>query len=158
MTKTRLGSALLTVVLIANGMISFQPTMASDELPRSLRIPLASRERIPISTILSHPDDYHLREVRLAGTVTKDQTEIITDWRTCGQAYERTTFTVEDDSGAIDIIDQGACGRNMSVLKAPMVKVWQQVDLLVLVMLVTNTGRSESSLEPTLRFLDIPRY
>lgn len=33
MIATRFGAGLLTVVLIANGMIWFQPTMASDEFP-----------------------------------------------------------------------------------------------------------------------------
>jgi hypothetical protein len=44
----------------------------------------------------------------------------------CGRAYERTTVTVEADSGQIEVIDQGACGRNISGFKTPMLKVGQQ--------------------------------
>ncbi len=153
----------LVIVFMTIGLSSVQSGLASDNLPRSSRIgplglSLGSYEPIPIGTVLAHPDRYQMREIRLSGAVTAIQAEIITNRLICGRAHERTMLTVEDDSGTINVIDQGACGRNIGVLKAPMVKVGQQIDLLVLVMLVTDAERSEPSLEVTLRFLDIPRH
>jgi hypothetical protein len=131
---------------------------ASDDLPRSsrvgpLRIPLTSYERIPIETVLAHPDRYQMREIRLIGTVMSIQTETITNRLICGRAHERTTLLVEDESGQIEIIDQGACGRNQSSLKAPMLKVGQQINLLVLIN--TPTRSDASAVEATIRFLDL---
>ena len=94
-----------------------------------------------------------MREIRLTGTVTTIQTETVTNRLICGRAHERTTLTVEDDSGQIEIIDQGACGKNISSLKAPMLKVGQQIDLLVLVILARYADQSETALEVTIRFL-----
>jgi hypothetical protein len=157
-TKTRFGSALLTIVLIANGMIGLQSTMASDELARSyLKIPLVSRERIPISRISADPDQYQMREIRLTGIVTAIQTETITNRFVGGRAHERTTLTVEDGSGRIEVIDQGACGRNLSALKAPMLKVSQQADLLVQISIPINSGTAGSPVEATIRFVDLVR-
>ena len=60
---------------------------------------------------------------------------------------------VEDDSGQIEVIDQGTCGRNVSSLKAPMLKIGQQINLLVLVILARYADQSEPSLEDTIRYL-----
>ncbi|UVT15217.1 MAG: hypothetical protein H8K04_15560 [Nitrospira sp.] len=135
---------------------------ASDDLRQSsrvgaLRIPLISYERIPIATVLAHPDRYQMREIRLTGIVTAIQTETVTNRLICGRAYERTTLTVEDDSGQIEIIDQGACGRNVSSLKAPMLEVGQQIDLLVLIVISASSTSAGSSVEATIRFLDLAR-
>ncbi len=75
----------------------------------------------------------------------------------CGRAHERTTVTVEDDSGQIEVIDQGACGRNISGLKAPMPKVGQQADFLVLIMIPTSPNAPSLSVEATIRFVDLVR-
>ena len=159
MTESRVYSALLTVVLISAGMIWFDSVMASDELPRSyLKIPLVSRERIPISKIFAHPDQYQMREVRLTGTVTAIRTETITNRFVCGRAHERTTLTVEDDSGRIEVIDQGACGKNVGVLKAPMVRVGEQIDLLIHILVRRNASSQETTLESSLLFIDRVRY
>lgn len=152
----------LTAILITAGAICFQSVMALDDLRQSsrvgtLRIPLASYKRIPIGTVLAHPDRFHMREQRLTGIVTATQTETITNRLICGRAHERTTLMVEDESGQIEIIDQGTCGRNLSVLKAPMVKVGEQIDLLVLIMVTTNRESRETALEATIRFLDRAR-
>lgn len=153
----------LTAILFTAGAICFQSAIASDDLRQSsrvgaLRTPLASYERIPIGTVLAHPDRFQMREIRLTGIVTTIQTEIVTNRLICGRAHERTTLMVEDDSGQIEVIDQGACGRNVSTLKAPTLKIGQQIDLLVLVILAKYTDRSETSLEVTLRFLDLVRH
>jgi len=99
-----------------------------------------------------------MREIRLTGTVTAIQTEIITNWKICGFAHEQTVLTLEDDSGQIEVIDRGACGRNLSVLKASMVKVGEQIDQLVLIMVTTNRESREAAVEVTIRFLDCARH
>ncbi|OQW35392.1 MAG: hypothetical protein A4E19_01060 [Nitrospira sp. SG-bin1] len=159
MAASRLGAVLLTVLLISAWTIRFQSTMASDELPRSyLKIPLVSRERIPIGRILAYPDQYQMREIRLTGTITAIHTEIITNRFVCGRAHEWTMLTVEDDSGRIEVIDRGACGMNMSALKAPMVKVGEQIDLLVHILVRTNLDSRETTPESSLLFMDRVRY
>lgn len=60
---------------------------------------------------------------------------------------------VEDDSEQIEIIDQGACGKNVSSLKASMLKIGQQVDLLVLITIPTRSDIYGLALEVTISFL-----
>jgi hypothetical protein len=163
MTVPGIRPILSIAILMTASAICFQSAIASDDLRQSsrvgaLRIPLTSYERITIGTVLAHPDRYQLREIRLAGTVTAIQTETITNRLICGRAHERTTLTVEDDSGTIELIDMGACGRNMSALKAPMLKVGEQIDLLVHIRVATNQESREATLEATIRFLDRARY
>jgi hypothetical protein len=153
----------LAAILSMAGVIFFQSATASGDLRQSsrvgaLRIPLTSYERIPIGKVLAHPDHYQMREIRLTGTVTTIQTETVTNRMICGRAHERTTILVEDDSGTIEIIDRGACGINQSVLKAPMVKVGEQIDLLVLIMVTPKPESREVALEATIRFLDRAQY
>ena len=51
--------------------------------------------------------------------------------RDCGKPYELTVIALEDESGVVDVLDQGACGRNTSVLRAPMLTGGDRVDLLI---------------------------
>lgn len=158
-----IGLGLRTFILILSGVIGLYSAVASDELSlpsrtSSVRMSVASYERTLIATILAHPDRYQMRDIRIGGTVMAIQTETITNRLICGSAHERTTLMVEDDSGQIEVIDQGACGRNLSVLKAPMVKVGEQIDLLVMIMVTTNRESREAALEATIRFLDRARH
>jgi hypothetical protein len=149
----------LTVILLITDSLCLQFAIASDELPRSyLKIPLVSRERIPISKILAYPDQYQMREIRVTGTVTSIQTETITNRFVCGVTHERTVLTLEDDHGQIEVIDRGACGKNRSALKAPMVKVGEQIDLLVYIGVTTNSESREPMAETIIQFLDRVRY
>ncbi len=91
-----------------------QSSFALDPLPRSprvgsLRIPLLSYNRVPISALLSDSASYHLREIRIAGIVRTVETQLMT--RGCGKPYELTMLSLEDESGMVDVIDQGACGK-----------------------------------------------
>lgn len=109
-------------------------SFALDPLPRSprvgsLRIPLLSYNRVPISKLLSDPASYHLREIRIAGTVHTIETQVMT--RGCGVPYELTTISLEDESGLVEVLDRGACGRNRSPVRAPMLAPGDRVDLLV---------------------------
>ena len=123
----------------------------------AFRIPLTSYERIPIGPLLANPDRYQMREIRVAGTVIAIHTEIITNRMVCGRAHERTALTVEDNSGQIEVIDQGACGKNVGTLRAPMLKVGQPIDLLVQIMIPTTLGTSGSPVEATIRYIDLVR-
>lgn len=157
---TRIG--LRTFILILSVVISAHSAPASDELSLpswagSVRISLASYERIPIATMLAHPDRYQMRDIRITGTVMAIQTETITNRMICGSAHERTALTVADDSGQIEVIDRGACGKNVGALKAPMLRVGQQIGLLVSIIIPTGLGAPGSTLEATIRFIDLAR-
>ncbi|MFO0701373.1 MAG: hypothetical protein U0236_19300 [Nitrospira sp.] len=146
-------SIFLTIAVL---LITYQAGNAFDEFPYSSRvgpqrIPLTSYERIPIEKVLAHPDQYQMREIRLAGTVTAVQTEVIANPWICGRAHERTTLTLEDESGQIEVIDLGACGKNQSVLKAPMLKVGQRINLLVLINTPAGSGSATPPPEVTIR-------
>lgn len=111
-----------------------ESSFALDSLPRSprvgsLRIPLLSYNRVPISKLLSNPTNYHLREIRIAGTVRTVETQLMT--RGCGKPYELTVISLEDESGLMDVLDKGACGRNTSAVRAPTLAAGDRVDLLV---------------------------
>jgi hypothetical protein len=95
----------------------------------SLRIPLLSYNRVPIESLLSNISNYHLREIRIAGTVRAIKTHIMT--RGCGKNYELTVISLEDESGAIDILDQGACGRDTSPVRAPALAIGDRVEMLI---------------------------
>jgi len=150
------------IIFILSGLIGLHSVLASDEFTpssqvSSVRISVASYERIPINTLLARPDHYQMRDIRITGTVLAIQTEIIPNRMICGSAHERTTLLIEDDSGQIEILDQGACGKNVGALKAPMLKTGQRIDLLVQIMLPTSSGPSGSSVEATIRYIDLPR-
>ena len=54
--------------------------------------------------------------------------------RGCRVAYELTLISLEDESGLMDVLDKGVCGRNTSVVRAPMLAAGDHVDLLVQVL------------------------
>ena len=162
MTALRIRIGLRSVILILSGMINLHSVLASDELSlpsrvSSVRMSVASYERIPIGIMLAHPDRYQMRDIRITGTVLAIQTEIIPNRMICGSAHERTALTLEDDSGQIEILDQGACGKNVGALKAPMLKTGQRIDLLVHISIPTSSGSSGSSVEATIRYIDLVR-
>ena len=137
----------MTGTLVVGGPES---SSAFESLPRSprvgsLRIPLLSYNRVPISKLLSDPTSYHLREIRMAGTVRTVKTQLMT--RGCGKPYELTVISLEDESGVVEILDQGACGRNTSPLRAPMLAAGDRVDLLVQVIGGMKTDELGDSLE-----------
>ena len=144
----------MIVTLIAGGS---ELAVALDPPPRSprvgsLRIPLLSYNRVPISKLLSDPTSYHLREVRIAGTVRIIQTRVMTQG--CGVPYELTIISLEDESGQVEVLDNGACGRNRSAVRAPMLTVGDRVELLVQVVGGTKTDESEVSPEAFVLWID----
>ncbi len=160
-SHTRIG--LRSLILILSVLITTHSAFAADErsLPSrvgSVRMSISTYERIPIASLLAHPDRYQMRDIRIAGTVMVMQTETIPNRMICGSPHERTTLTLEDESGQIEVIDQGACGKNVGALKAPMLKAGEQVDLLVQIMVTKNPESRETLLETTIRFLDPVRY
>ena len=160
-SHTRIG--LRSLILILSVLITTHSAFAADErsLPSrvgSVRMSISTYERIPIASLLAHPDRYQMRDIRIAGTVMVMQTETIPNRMICGSPHERTTLTLEDESGQIEVIDQGACGKNVGALKAPMLKAGEQIDLLVQIMVTKNPESRETLLETTIRFLDPVRY
>ncbi|MEK7763826.1 MAG: hypothetical protein AAB433_19825 [Nitrospirota bacterium] len=144
----------MIVTLIAG---SSELAVALDPLPRSprvgsLRIPLLSYNRVLISKLLSDPASYHLREVRIAGTVRIIQTRVMTQG--CGVPYELTTLSLEDESGLVDVFDRGACVRNRSMVRAPMLAVGDRIGLLVHVTGGTKIDESEVSPEVFVLWID----
>ena len=83
------------------------------------------------------------------------QTEIITNRMVCGTIHEQTTLMVEDDGGQIEVIDRGACGKNVGTLKAPTLKISQRIELLVQIMIPANASTPGSPLEATIRYIDL---
>jgi len=65
--------------------------------------------------------------------------------RGCGKPYELTVISLEDESGVVDVLDQGACGRKTSTVRAPMLAGGDHVDLLV--QIVGGTSGPGGSLE-----------
>lgn len=162
MEAIRILACLCSFMLVSESSF-LQPGIASDDLPRSSRVgplgtPRFSYEQVSIGTLLAYPDRYQMREVRLTGTIKAMQMEIVTNRMVCGLPHERTVLTIEDTSGEIEVIDQGACGKNLSALKAPMVKVGEQIDLLVQIMVRKSPESREAVVETTIRFLDRARY
>lgn len=162
MTAPFIRIGLRTSILILSGLTGLHSVLASDELSlpsraSAVKISVSSYERIPIAAMLAHPDRYQMRDIRITGTVLAIQTEIIPNRMICGSAHERTTLLIEDDSGQVEILDQGACGKNVGALKAPMLKTGQRIDLLVHISIPTSSGSSGSSVETTIRYIDLPR-
>lgn len=162
MTARLIRIGLRTLIIFLSGLIGLHTALAADEgsLPSrvsSVRMSVTSYERIPIATILAHPDRYQMKDIHIAGTVMAIQTETITNRMICWSAHERTTLMVEDDSGQIEVIDRGACGKNVGALKAPMLKAGQQIDLLVRILIPTSLGSAGSSVETTIRYIDLAR-
>jgi hypothetical protein len=126
---------LILFAVIDTLMIGGPPSsLALDPLPRSprvgsLRIPLLSYNGVPISKLFSDPTSYHLREIRIAGTIRTVQTEVLTQG--CGVPYELTIISLEDESGLVEVLDKGVCGRNRSAIRAPMLAPGDHVNLLV---------------------------
>ncbi len=153
---------LLTVILLLSWGIGLQSALAFDDLRQSSRvagprISLASYERIPIASLLAHPDRYQMRDVRITGTIIALQTDTVPNRMICGSPHERTTLTLEDDSGQMEVIDQGACGKNVGAIKAPMLKAGQQVNLLVQIMIPANTGTPGLPVETAIRYIELVR-
>ncbi len=153
---------LLTVILLLSWGIGLQSTLAFDDFRQSSRvagprISLTSYERIPIASLLAHPDRYQMRDVRITGTIIALQTDTVPNRMICGVAHERTMLALEDESGHIEVIDRGACGKNVGALKAPMLKAGQQVNLLVQIMIPANTGTPGLPVETTIRYIELVR-
>ena len=151
-------------VLVMIGMltaIDAELSIALDSLPRSprvgsQRIPLPSYNRVPISKLLANPTDYHLREIRIAGTVRAVETHLMTQG--CGKHHELTVISLEDESGAMDVFDQGACGRNTSPVRAPMLAPGDRVDLLVQVVGGMKTDEPGASPEVIVLWINRAQY
>lgn len=125
-------------------------TRAQDPPPGSplfgpTNMPLAWFDPIPIRMVLANPGDYHLRQIRMTGTIQSVQTVVLTQG--CGRPYELTTLTLEDETGTIEVFDQGACGGNTGRLRASTLAAGDPVDLFVRVVVNKEAESSRTSTE-----------
>jgi hypothetical protein len=143
---------LLAVMAILTA-IDLPSSFALDSLPYPhRRMPLSSYEQIPIGKVLADPAGYHLREIRIAGTIRTVQTEVMT--RGCAMRYELTILTVEDESGLLEVLDKGACGRNAGRVRAPMLLPGDRVNLLIQMVGELKRGETGASPEAIILWID----
>lgn len=87
--------------------------------------PLLAEDPLTIRTVTADPESYHLRQVTLLGTVRQVhelEPYLLLSGSACYGAY---VFTLEDETGALDIIVLGVCGAPM--LRTPAVSVGDRV-------------------------------
>lgn len=143
-----IAATLCVIGLLTAGFPATIP--AQDPLPGTplfgpSNMPLAWFERIPIRKVLANPGDYHLRQIRMTGTIQFAQTIVLTQG--CGRPYELTTLTLEDETGTIEVFDQGACGGHTSRLRASTLAVGDSADLVVRVVASKEVESSRTSVE-----------
>lgn len=122
-----------------------QSALPSTPLFGPLDMPLMSFDLIPIEKILENPSDYHLRQIRMGGVIRSIHTDVLTQG--CGRIHELTTFTLEDETGMIEVLDQGVCGGNTSRLRASTLTVGDPVDLFVRIVANKEAESSRTSVE-----------
>jgi hypothetical protein len=74
-------------------------------------------EPLAIGTIVADPEPYHLRYVTLQGTV--QQVQVLEPYRQPSGTicYSTYLFTLQDDTGSLDIAVLGTCG--LTVIRPP---------------------------------------
>lgn len=105
--------------------------------PRSKPHPLTSYDVIQIGNVRADPTSYHLRMVRVKGTVTEIHT--LSQGSGC-RPPESYRFTLTDETGAIEIMDKGVCGQNRGPMKAATLVEGDRVDALVIVSSPASSG------------------
>lgn len=74
---------------------------------------VAANDSLPIHSVLRSGMSYHLHSVTLQGTVRTLQAGLPTVWEDgspCEQ-YDSYRFTLEDQTGSIEVAVRGVCGR-----------------------------------------------
>ena len=99
----RMGLRRHTVVLSAYSLV------VSLDVSIALATELVREEPIPIQTILTNPQAFNMRAVRLQGTIKSLQ--VIPDGGGCQMqgAYDAYVFLLDDHTGELPIIDSGKC-------------------------------------------------
>lgn len=116
-------------------------------------LPLAAIHRIPISSVLTHPEDYHLREIHLTGVITN--TVSYTPAIGCGRPFILTAVTVEDSTGSLTVHDQGACAGYASRTPAATLHAGDTVDLYVRVIANTRADTDATRVEVRILWSEI---
>ncbi|MEK7759946.1 MAG: hypothetical protein AAB433_00055 [Nitrospirota bacterium] len=118
-------------------------------------MPLPSFDPVAVGKVLANPGDYHLRQIRMTGTVRAIRTDLLTQG--CGRIHELTTFTLEDGTGAIEVFDQGACGGNTSRMRASTLAVGASVDLFVQVVANSEGEQARTSIDVLVIWIQLAR-
>lgn len=119
--------------------------------PRSKPLPLTAYDVIQIGKVFYDPTSYHLRMVRVKGTVTA--VHILSQGSGCRppEAYQ---FTLTDETGVIEIMDKGACSQNRGPLKAASLVEGDRVNALVIVSVPASSGSEHVVLTGVLQWAE----
>ncbi len=113
---------------------------------------LVREEPIPIRAVISDPQAYHLRTVRLQGVV--EALERIPRAGGCG-LIDAYIFTLYDMTGTLPISDLGAC-QNGSRSVQPLMTGFQagdRVEVVVIVSVLSSPNFDSRSMEANLRWI-----
>jgi len=74
-----------------------------------------------------------------------------------GRRHELTTLAVEDETGPIEVFDQGGCGGNTSRLRASTLAAGDAVDLFVRIVANKEAESSRTSAEVSVIWIESAR-
>lgn len=119
------------------------------EVPFSDATELVREEPIPIGSIIADPQAFHLRSVRLQGTI--QTLERFPRTGGCGR-YDGYHFVLSDQTGQLTISDFGGCHGNSSV-KPPMTDftIGDTIEVIITISVLPSPNFASHSLEGTLR-------
>ena len=141
-------------VLIALLSVATASVSPAQLVPRSKPPALRSYAVTSIQSILSDPGHYQFRIVRIRGVV--QSITQVPNWIKCGfaAAYK---IRVEDESGALTVIDQGPCAQN-SGNRGPVLPETlasgEQIDVLIFVSFTNHPHEAPDPPEGLLQWLE----
>ena len=134
----------MAIVVGCSVWLGLQPPLQATELVRE--------EPIPIRAMLSDPQAYHLRTVRLQGVV--ETLERIPRAGGCG-LIDAYIFTLYDITGRLPISDLGACQNGSRSIQPLMTgfQVGDRVEVVVIVSVLSSSNFDSRSMEANLRWI-----
>ena len=136
-------------------LINFNvPEVYSTPLIQSKPLPLTSYEVVQIGKVVSTPQAYILRLVRFKGKVTALRT------LSRGRGFippEAHTFTLTDNSGAIEIFYTGAQGKNLGPVNTELLAEGNVIDVLVIISYTQPSGSEGGTVKANLTWVESVR-
>ncbi len=130
------------------------PEVSSTPRIQSKPPPLTSYEVVPIGKVVSTPQAYNLRLVRFKGKVTALRT------LSRGRGFippEAQTFTLTDDSGAIELFYAGAHGTTLGPVNTELLAEGSMIDVLVIISYTHPSGSEGGTVEGNLTWVESVR-
>lgn len=131
------------------------PEVYSTPLIQSKPLPLTSYEVVQIGKVVSTPQAYNLHVVRFKGKVTASRT------LSRGRGLippETHTFTLTDNSGAIEIFYTGAPqGKNLGPVNTELLAEGNVIDVLVIISYTQPSGSEGGTVEANLTWVESVR-